>query len=83
MVKPSRDDIKKQIEEEDKRVYGETTISGSMPDPESDDDIKDAVKDITGEEPKDGVPFSIAEEVKKDEAARRTKPKIIIDNDES
>ena len=63
-----RDDIKKQIEEEDKRVYGETSISGSMPDPGSDDDVGEMYKKVVGHEPKGKT---MAEEVEEAEKVRR------------
>jgi len=76
MVKAKAKDIKKQIQQQDKDVYGDTTISGSSPDPESDDDVEKVVEEVTGEKPKQGEEFSISDEVEKDEKARRTKPEI-------
>jgi hypothetical protein len=76
MAKAKIKDIKKQIQQQDKNVYGDTSISGSAPDPESDDDVEEVVKEITGEKPEQGQQFNISKEVEKDEKARRTKPEI-------
>ncbi len=71
MTKQDIDDIKKELREDEDRFYGEETVSGSSPRPESDDDVKEMVKEVIGNPPEEGKPFSIAEEVKKDEKARR------------
>ena len=74
MVKQKASDVKKELKDEQDEFYGDTSISGSAPDPESDDKVLEFVKEVTGNEPKPGDPFSLAEEVEKDEKARRTKP---------
>lgn len=53
---------------------GEEEASGSAPGVTSDDDVGEMVEEVTGEEPEPGKPFSIAEEVEKDEKARRGMP---------
>ena len=69
MTKQDIDDIKKEIMENEDRFYGEETVSGSSPRPESDDNVKEMVKEVIGNPPEEGKPFSIAEEVNKDEKA--------------
>lgn len=70
------DDFNKLVDEEEKEDEvvddsGESSISGSAPDPSSDDDIEEDVADVIGNKPKAGVPFSLADEVEKDELDRR------------
>lgn len=74
MVKQKAKDVKKEVEEQEKRNYGDETISGSSPDPSSDDDVDEVVEEITGEEPGMFEPVGIAEEIDKDEKALHTKP---------
>lgn len=50
---------------------GEGEMGGSAPEPTSDDDTGEALGEAIGNEPKEGEPFSIAEEVEKDEKSRR------------
>lgn len=45
------------------------SISGSNPSTESDDDLSEAVEEVIGNEPQPGKPFSLADEVEKDEKA--------------
>ena len=70
MVREKLKKIKKRIAQEQRGVYGEETASGSSPSPESDDDTASMVKDIVGNKPKSGKPFSLAEEVNKDRGKR-------------
>ncbi len=74
-----RDDIKKQLEEDQDRFYGDQTVSGHSPDTESDDSIEEMVGDVMGEDAarkveskKEG--FNIADEIEGDELAQTTKP---------
>jgi len=69
-------DINKQVKQQDQDNYGEETVSGSSPDPGSDDDVAETLKQTVGVDLKRGEEFNLAEKVKKDERARRTKPKI-------
>lgn len=62
-----RDDIKEELEKEEDEVYGDETAVGSAPDPEKVGDTEELVKEVTGNEPEEGKPYSIAEEVEKDE----------------
>lgn len=48
---------------------GERSASGSQPATTSDDDVSDMVEDVIGNKPEPGKPFSLAEEVEKDERA--------------
>jgi len=72
MVKAKAKDIKKQVQSEDKAVYGEEAMGGSSPSPDSDDDIGEMYKEIIGHEPKKGE--SIADEVEEAERFRRGQP---------
>ena len=67
-----RDDIKKEIKRQDEEVYGEETMAGSSPDPESDDDVAETYKKVIGHEPKKGE--SLADEVDEAERSRRGQP---------
>jgi len=70
MVKPSRDDIKKEIEEGEKLVSGEGTLGSGAPDPEVDDDTDKAMEEVIGNQPKG----TLAEEIEKDERGKRDIP---------
>ena len=61
---------------------GEHSVSGSAPSTTSDDDVSDMVEDVIGNKPKPGKPFSIAEEVEKDERAMHDIPPDEADVDE-
>lgn len=50
---------------------GEEETGGSAPHPASDDDTRRAIGEILGEEPEEGEPFSIAEQIEKAEKERR------------
>ena len=52
-------------------VQDEQSMSGSSPATTSDDDVAQALGDVTGEEPKRGKAYSIADEMDKDELRRR------------
>ena len=71
MTKQDIEDVKKEIKENEDRFYGEETISGSSPRPDSDDNVAEALEDVIGNPPKRGKAFSLAEEVEKDEEERR------------
>jgi hypothetical protein len=71
--------LKKQVREQDDIVYGEETISGSSPKPESDDDIEEILEEVMGDDIDFLNGFSLEEEVKKDEKARRTKKNLDIE----
>ncbi|MCH7641381.1 hypothetical protein IID22_04245 [Patescibacteria group bacterium] len=75
MVKPKASELKKQIKKQDEEVYGEETMSGSSPDPASDDDVAETLEKTVGTDLKSGDEFNLGEEVERDERARRTKPK--------
>ncbi|QQS38411.1 hypothetical protein IPM62_03445 [Candidatus Woesebacteria bacterium] len=62
----SRTDIKQIIKRQDDEVYGENTIAGSSPDPESDDDTADSNNDYTTRL-KPGDDFYLADEVLNDD----------------
>ena len=66
-----RDDIKKQLKKQQDEVYGEGTIAGSSPDPGSDDNVGDALEDAVGGKINPGDEFHLADEVMKDEEARK------------
>lgn len=70
----NRDDIKKQIKRQDDEIYGESTISGSSPDPESDDNTREILEKTVGNKINPGDPFVLADEVIKDEKARQPGP---------
>ena len=49
MVRPKPEEIQKELDDLQKDVYGENTVSGTAPDPESDDDVEQNLTDVTGE----------------------------------
>ena len=66
----SRDDIKKQIEEEDKTMgSGDGTPGSSSPDLDSDDDVGEVFEKVVGHEPRGDS--NIAEEMDAAEDRRR------------
>ena len=67
-----RDDIKRQIKKQADEIYGEGTISGSSPDPDSDDNVADSLEDAVGGKINPGDEFHLADEVLKDETARQS-----------
>ena len=71
-----RDDVKKELKKLEDENYGESTVSGSAPDPESDDSVEDMLEEVMGEDasaqvsdPQDDG-FNIADEINDDEQAR-------------
>lgn len=80
MVKQKAKDVKKEVEEVQDEIYGEETISGSSPSPESDDDVGEIMEKTMGadaaEDLEENKPHTLAEEVERDEKKRRTKPEI-------
>jgi len=77
MAKPTPKQLEEELKKQDK-LYGdgEDRLGGSATDPEEDDDMEEAMEDVTGddfdeEEPK---PLNVAEEVDEDEEAIREKP---------
>lgn len=78
--KPTTQEIETTEDQEGKHSHnpvrspsyeGEGEMGGSATEPTADDDTKRAVEEAIGNEPVEGEPFSIAEEVEKDEKARR------------
>lgn len=61
--------IKEELKKEDEEFYGDTSISGEMPDPESDDDTEKNIANALGNQPKQ--PFDLGDEVAKDEEDQR------------
>ena len=49
MVRIKPEDVQKELDDLQKEVYGENTVSGSAPDPDSDDDTEQNLADVTGE----------------------------------
>ena len=70
-VVAKRDDIKKELKRQEDEVYGENTISGSSPDPDSDDDVMTNLEDAVGAGINPGDEFHLADEVMNDESARQ------------
>lgn len=72
MNQDDSDDIKAQVKKQNDEVYGEETVSGSSPDPDSDSDTAANLSDAIGNEPdKNDKGFELAKEVHDDELARR------------
>lgn len=74
MVRQSARDVRDEVKKQEDEFYGDSTISGTAPDPSSDDDVDEVVEEVTGEKPEEFEPVGIAEEIDKDEKARHTKP---------
>jgi hypothetical protein len=78
MARQHPDDVQKEVDEIEDEVYGESTVSGSAPDPEKvlRDDTAGMVEDVVGNDP-DGSGekgFNLGEEVNKDEHDIQDKP---------
>ena len=75
-----RDEIKKELEEQEEEFYGDETVSGSSPSPESDDSIEKMMGDAMGEDAADDVSdpkedgFNIADEIEEDEEEAMESP---------
>lgn len=59
MAKPSQDEIDKQLKKQDDDVYGDAYVDG---DPDKFSDTGEMIEDVTGNEPDDTKPYSIAKE---------------------
>jgi hypothetical protein len=70
MVKQDIKKIKEELKEEEKEFYGDETPTGSSPAPDG-ESAEEIVEETIGEEPEEGVPFDLAEELNKEEKARR------------
>ena len=73
MVREDPQKVNKQLKKDEDQYYGDATISGSSPDPESDDNADDAMEDVTGE-PQGDEPLNIAKHIEEDEEAEAMKP---------
>ncbi len=65
-----RDDIKKQLKQQADDNYGEATVSGSAPDPDSDDNTRENLEEVVGGNINPADEFHLADEVMKDEESR-------------
>lgn len=73
MVKLKTTYLKKQIKKQDLETYGEESMAGSSPDPESDDDVAENLEKTVGTKLKSGDEFDLEKEVRIDERSRRSK----------
>lgn len=73
MAKQNPDDIRRELEEQDDEFYGDETVSGSNPDPDSDDSVSEMMTDTVGDDFDETEDLDIAEEVKEDEEDLREK----------
>lgn len=71
MVKPSADDIKKEVEEQDDEVYGDESFGGHAADLESDDDVDKIREAYMGDKLKENEELDLASEIVADEDAVR------------
>lgn len=74
MTKQNPDDVKRELEEQDDEFYGDETVSGSNPEPDSDDSVEEMMSDVVGEDFDETQEVDIAEEVGEDEEDIREKP---------
>lgn len=65
MAKPKPSDVDEELKKQDDEVYGTDYTDGG----EKFHDTEDMVKDVTGDEPDEGVPYSIADAIQDDEEA--------------
>lgn len=65
MPKPTQDQIDEELKKQDDEVYGTDYTDGG----EKFHDTEEMVKEVIGEEPEDGKPFSVADAVEEDEEA--------------
>ena len=66
MARPKPEDLEEEFKKQDSEVY-EPELTGE-------DDTVDILEDVIGNEPEDDKPFTIAEEVEKDELEHHEKP---------
>jgi hypothetical protein len=66
-----QDDIQKQLKKQEEEVYGDSYTEG---DHEVFDDTEEMVEDVTGDEPDEDKPYSLADEVEHDEEDLKVKP---------
>lgn len=66
MPKPTQDQIDEELQKQEDEVYGTAYTDG---DPEKFVDTEGMVEEVTGDEPEEGKPFSIADAVDEDEEA--------------
>ncbi len=68
-----RDKIKEELKKQEAEFYGDETVSGTNPDPESDDSVAEMMEDVMGEDASASVSdpqddgFNIADEIEDDE----------------
>ncbi len=67
MAKQKIDEVKKEIEEQKDEFYGEEAVGGSEMGLETDDDTKEMIEEVTGDEPEEEKPYSIAEDLQGDD----------------
>lgn len=67
MVRIPPDQVQKEVDQEEDINYGTGYTDG---DHEKFEDTGEMVKEVTGNEPEEGEPFEIAEEIKADEEDR-------------
>lgn len=72
MARQHPDDVQKEVEELEDEVYGDQTVSGTNPAPTSDDDTKENLEDVIGNEPDQA--FNIGDEINSDEHAIQDLP---------
>lgn len=66
MARQKPEEIKKELQKQEDEVYGDETWGGSNPRPSSDDDVEEELKEVTGDEPIEGEPYSISDAVNED-----------------
>jgi len=71
MPKPPPDKVQEEVDEQEAINYGTGYTEG---DHEVFDNTKEMVKDVAGNEPEEGKPFSIAEEIDKDTEDEKDQP---------
>lgn len=64
----NNDDIKEELRKEEDEVYGDETISGSSPRPDTDDDVDKPMTDLTGKKVERSD--TIAEDINEEEEER-------------
>lgn len=65
MPKPTQDQIDEELQKQEDEVYGTDYTDGG----EKFHDTEEMIEEVTGDEPIEGKPFSIAEAVEEDEEA--------------
>jgi len=67
MARQRPEDVIKEVNQQEDDNYGDETISGTNPRPDSDDDLEKVMDDVVGSDFDEEKPLDIADEIEDDE----------------